>query len=66
MELNSGEKAPINLGNTLPLSNIPLGTLIHNIELRPAQGGILVRSAGSYAQLMAKDGKYATVKIIIW
>ena len=63
MELNSGEKAPINVGNTLPLANIPLGTLIHNIELRPAQGGILVRSAGSYAQLMAKDGKYATIKL---
>ena len=64
MELNSGEKAPINLGNTLPLNNIPLGTLIHNIELRPRQGGILVRSsAGSYAQLMAKDGKYATIKL---
>jgi len=45
------------------LGNIPLGTLIHNIELRPAQGGILVRSAGSYAQLMAKDGKYATIKL---
>jgi len=63
MELLSGDKAPINIGNTLPLSNIPLGTLIHNIELRPGQGGILVRSAGSYAQLMAKDGKYATIKL---
>ena len=63
MELSSGEKAPINLGNTLPLGNIPLGTLIHNIELSPGQGGILVRSAGSYAQLMAKDGKYATIKL---
>ena len=63
MELSSGDNAPINLGNTLPLSNIPLGTLIHNIELRPRQGGILVRSAGSYAQLMAKDGKYATIKL---
>ena len=63
MELNSGDKAPINVGNTLPLANIPLGTLIHNIELRPRQGGILVRSAGSYAQLMAKDGKYATIKL---
>ena len=63
MELNSGDKAPINVGNTLPLANIPLGTLIHNIELRPRQGGILVRSIGSYAQLMAKDGKYATIKL---
>ena len=63
MELSSGEKAPISVGNSLPLGNIPLGTLIHNIELRPGQGGILVRSAGSYAQLMAKDGKYATIKL---
>ena len=63
MQLLSGEKSPINIGNTLPLANIPLGTLIHNIELKPRQGGILVRSAGSYAQLMAKDGKYATIKL---
>ena len=63
MQLLSGDKSPISIGNTLPLSNIPLGTLIHNIELKPRQGAILVRSAGSYAQLMAKDGKYATVKL---
>ena len=63
MQLLSGDKSPISIGNTLPLSNIPLGTLIHNIELKPRQGGILVRSAGSYAQLMAKDGKYATIKL---
>ena len=63
MQLLSGEKSPISIGNTLPLGKIPLGTLIHNIELKPRQGGILVRSAGSYAQLMAKDGKYATIKL---
>ena len=63
MQLLSGEKSPITIGNTLPLADIPLGTLIHNIELKPRQGGILVRSAGSYAQLMAKDGKYATIKL---
>jgi len=63
MQLLSGEKSPISIGNTLPLADIPLGTLIHNIELKPRQGGILVRSAGSYAQLMAKDGKYATIKL---
>ena len=63
MQLLSGEKSPISIGNTLPLAEIPLGTLIHNIELKPRQGGILVRSAGSYAQLMAKDGKYATIKL---
>ena len=63
MDILSGEKASIAVGNTLPLSKLPLGTIIHNIELKPAQGGILVRSAGSYAQLMARDGKYATVKL---
>ncbi len=63
MELISAKNAPINIGNTLPLSNLPLGTVIHNIELRPGQGAILVRSAGSYAQLMAKDNKYAVIKL---
>jgi len=62
-EVLSGKDAPINTGNTLPLSELPLGTVIHNIELKPGQGAILVRSAGSYAQLMARDGKYATVKL---
>jgi large subunit ribosomal protein L2 len=62
-ELVSSKEASINVGNTLPLSELPLGTVIHNIELKPGQGGIMVRSAGSYAQLMAKDGKYAVVKL---
>ena len=63
MEVISAKDAPIKLGNTLPLSELPLGTVIHNIELKPGQGAILVRSAGSYGQLMARDGKYATVKL---
>lgn len=63
LEVISGVNSPINIGNTLPLSELPLGTLIHNIELRPGQGGVLVRSAGSFAQLMARDGKYATIKL---
>ena len=63
MEVTSAKDAPIKLGNTLPLSELPLGTVIHNIELNPGQGAILVRSAGSYGQLMARDGKYATVKL---
>jgi large subunit ribosomal protein L2 len=63
MEVVSGKEASIKIGNTLPLSELPLGTVIHNIELKPGQGAILVRSAGSYAQLMARDGKYATVKL---
>ena len=63
MELLSGKDSPINVGNTLPLSALPLGTIIHNIELKPGQGAIMVRSAGSFAQLMARDGKYATIKL---
>tara|TARA_B000000437_G_C11679725_1_gene318789 strand:+ start:691 stop:1518 length:828 start_codon:yes stop_codon:yes gene_type:complete len=63
MEVISSKDAPINVGNTMPLSFLPLGTIVHNIELRPGQGAILVRSAGSSAQLMAKDGKYAVVKL---
>ena len=62
-EVLSGKGAPINVGNTLPLADLPLGTIVHNIELKPGQGAILVRSAGSYAQLMAKDGKYAVIKL---
>ena len=63
MEVLSSKDATIQVGNTLPLSNLPLGTTIHNIELRPGQGGILVRSAGASAQLMAKDDKYAVIKL---
>ena len=59
----SGPEADIRPGNCLPLRNIPLGTLIHNIELRTGQGGQLVKSAGAFAQLMAKEGRYATVKL---
>jgi len=59
----SGKGIAPDLGNTLPLSEIPLGTIIHNVELKPGQGGALVRSAGSYAQLLAREGKYATVKM---
>lgn len=59
----SGSGAPIEIGNALPLSEIPLGSIIHNIELRPGQGAILVRTAGAYAQLNARDGKYAVIKM---
>ncbi len=62
-ELMSGERAEIRPGNSLPLSVIPLGTVIHNIELKPGKGGQLVRSAGVGAQLMAREGKYANVKL---
>ncbi len=59
----SGPEADIQPGNALPLRQIPLGTHIHNIELRLGKGGQIVRSAGTYAQLMAKEGKYALVKL---
>ncbi|MEZ4567234.1 MAG: 50S ribosomal protein L2 [Desulfobacterales bacterium] len=59
----SGENAEIRPGNALPISQIPLGTHIHNIELQIGKGGQLVKSAGGYAQLMAKEGRYATIKL---
>ena len=59
----SGPEAEIAPGNTLPLENIPLGTHIHNIELKLGKGGQIVRSAGTYAQLMAKEDRYALVKL---
>jgi large subunit ribosomal protein L2 len=62
-KIESGPNADIKNGNCLPIKNIPLGTVIHNIELRPGQGGKLVRSAGSSAQLMAKEGEYAQVRM---
>ncbi|WOO34990.1 50S ribosomal protein L2 [Anaerocolumna sp. AGMB13020] len=61
--LMNGETAEIKVGNCLPLQNIPVGTQIHNIELYPGKGGQLVRSAGNSAQLMAKEGKYATLRL---
>jgi len=59
----SGENVDIKVGNTMPLKNIPLGTLIHNIELQPLKGGQLVRSAGTSATLMAKEGRFANIKL---
>ena len=59
----SGQKADIKPGNCMPIESIPVGTLIHNIELNPGQGGKMVRSAGQSAQLMAKEGKYAHVRL---
>ncbi len=59
----SGPQAEIRTGNSLPISNIPVGTLVHNIELKPGKGGQLVRSAGSAAQLLAKEGDYAQIRL---
>ena len=59
----SGKDADIKVGNCLPLENIPVGTMIHNIELQPGKGGQIARAAGGAAQLMAKEGKYATLRM---
>jgi large subunit ribosomal protein L2 len=61
--VESGEGSDILPGNCLPLKNIPLGTLVHNIELQPAKGGQMVRSAGAAAQVMAKEGSYVTLRL---
>ncbi len=59
----SGPESPIEIGNALPLGNIPLGTSVHNVELTPGRGGQIVRSAGATAQVMAKEGGFVTVKL---
>ena len=63
MKVMNGPEAEVRVGNCLPLANIPVGTQVHNIELHPGTGGQLVRSAGMSAQLMAKEGKYATLRL---
>lgn len=59
----SGESVPPEVGNTLPLSKIPLGTIIHNVEIKPGKGAAIARSAGSFVQLLAREGDYATLKM---
>ncbi|WNC71854.1 50S ribosomal protein L2 [Thalassotalea psychrophila] len=61
--IQSGVDAPIKAGNTLPLRNVPLGSVIHAIELKPGKGAQIARSAGTYAQLVAKDGQYVTLRL---
>ncbi len=63
MKIKSGENALPEVGNAIFLKTIPLGSIIHNIELQPGRGGVLARSAGTYAQLAARDGKFATIKL---
>ena len=63
MKVMNGATAEVRVGNCLPLSEIPVGTQVHNVELYPGKGGQLVRSAGNSAQLMAKEGKYATLRL---
>ena len=62
-EVISGDQVAPEIGNTMLLSNIPLGTVVSCIELRPGQGAVIARSAGSFGQLMAREGKYATIKL---
>ncbi len=62
-DVESGSEADIRVGNTLPIANIPVGTMIHNIELHKGKGGQLARSAGASAQLLAKEGKYAQIRL---
>tara|TARA_B100001758_G_C18387254_1_gene600850 strand:- start:1182 stop:2006 length:825 start_codon:yes stop_codon:yes gene_type:complete len=62
-KISSGDKSSPDIGNALPLSKIPLGTIISCIELQPESGAVIARSAGSFAQLMARDGKFATIKM---
>jgi len=59
----SGEKVDVKPGNAMPLANMPIGTIIHNVELKPGAGGQLARSAGSYAQLVGRDGGWAILKL---
>ena len=63
MKIMNGATAEVRVGNCLPLENVPVGTQVHNVELYPGKGGQLVRSAGMSAQLMAKEGKYATLRL---
>ena len=65
MTVVSGPEADIKVGNALPLANIPVGTLIHNIELKPGKGGQLVRSAGASAQVLGSEGKYTLVRLCL-
>ncbi len=63
MTVMSGDDAEVRVGNCLPFSNIPVGAMVHNVELQPGRGGQMVRAAGNGAQLMAKEGKYATLRL---
>jgi large subunit ribosomal protein L2 len=63
MEVMSGENADIKVGNSLPISNIPVGTVVHNVELRPGKGGELARSAGSSVQILGREEKYVLVRL---
>lgn len=59
----SGDRAPIKVGNAMPMRNMPLGTVVHNIEMKPGKGGQVIRSAGTSARLLAKEGRYVTLRL---
>ena len=63
MQVSSGEQAEIQVGNSMPLARVPTGTVVHNVELKPGRGGQLGRAAGAAIQLVAKEGKYATLRL---
>ena len=63
MTVMNGPEAEIRTGNCLPLTQIPVGTLVHNVEMYPGKGGQMVRAAGTSAQVMAKEGKYITLRL---
>src|SRR5699024_4166010 len=62
-QIESGKQADIKVGNALPLANIPVGTIIHNVELKPGRGGQLARSAGAEAQILGREGNYSLVRL---
>ena len=62
-QIVSGSEVPPEVGNALPLAKIPLGTIIHNVEMKPGKGGAIARSAGSFVQLLAREGGFATLKM---
>ncbi|KAA1447314.1 50S ribosomal protein L2, partial [Escherichia coli] len=62
-QIQSGADSAIKTGNTLPMRNIPVGSTVHNIEMKPGKGGQLARSAGAYAQIVARDGSYVTLRL---
>ncbi len=65
-KVEAGEKVEVKPGNAMPLKNIPVGTIIHNIEMKPDKGAQIARSAGGYAQLVGKDAGYAQVETSLW
>ncbi|WWO96261.1 MAG: 50S ribosomal protein L2 [Candidatus Dasytiphilus stammeri] len=62
-QIESGNNSAIKIGNSLPLMNLPVGTMIHNVEIKPGKGGQIARSAGSYAQIIAREGSYVTIRL---